>query len=203
MFVSSKPGYYGEDRKADIKNHNLPILQHMYMGSRETPLECLITGTPAFIQVPDFASGKSKVRFRLDFNHIRQRTTDHVHPGTSVDKQTTPSAIFRETRFDDRASKSHLALFEFMCIIPVCTEYHSYISQDSSKNDLTLANYHPKSWPWALRTKKNYTEFTKAYGIDGIPYDQFIDHLSDIDQPPIYRRLEYTWDPRGYAFINE
>ena len=198
MFVSSKPGYYGEDRKAQIKNHNLPILQHLYMGSRDTPLECLITKTPAFIQVPDFATGKSKTRFRLDFNHIRQKTTDHVHSGNSVDKQNTPSAIFRETRFDDRASKSHRALFEFMCIIPVCTEYHSYISQDSSKHNLTLTSYNQNSWPWALRKEKNYQEFTKTYGISGIPYDQFIDHLSNIDHPPIFKRLE--WNNNGYCF---
>lgn len=200
MFVSSKPGYYKEDRKADIKNHNLPILQHLYMGNRETPLECLVSKTPGFINVPDFATKKSKVRFRLDFNHIRQRTTDHVHPGNSIDKNTrVPSGIFRETRFDDNVSKSKIALFEFMCIIPVCTEYHSYISQDSSKNDITLKSYSVDQWPWAIRSNSNYREFCKTYKIVGIPYEQFIDHLSNIDYPSIHQRLNYDLATRSYV----
>lgn len=192
MFISTKPNSYSENRKANIKNYNLPFLQHMYMGDPNKSLECMITKTPAFIMVPDLVTGLNKIRFRLDFNHIRQLESDSRHAGISLDKSgKAPSSIFRECRFDDRISYKKY-FFEFMTIIPVCTEYHSYISQDSAKGDITLQNYDRKYWPWVLASKSNYDDYCKVYQIEGIPYEEMIDHLSDIRHPPILERLQYN-----------
>ena len=201
MFISTKPGAYQEDRKAQIKNHNLPILQHMYMGDNTAPLKCLITQTPGFIKVNDFVTGNSKLRFRLDFNHIRQRASIKSHAGHSVDKgPRVPSGIFRETKFNDGFNEKRY-LFEFMTIIPVCTEYHSYISQDSAKGDITLQNFKKEYWPWVLQTKKNYNIFCNTYDIGGIEYEQFVDHLSHIEYPSIGSRLDYKFDTRAFTLV--
>lgn len=188
MFISTKPSSYGENRKAEIKNYNLPFLQHMYMGNPDMPLQCLITKTSAFVKVPDIITGQDKIRFRLDFNHIRQEASDNRHAGKSLDKSGTPSAIFRENRFDQTVYNKRY-LFEFMTILPVCEEYHSYISQDSAKGNITLLNYKKEYWPWILSEEKNYNEFCKIYNIEGIPYELIIDHLSNINHPSIFKRL--------------
>jgi hypothetical protein len=189
MFKSTKPDSYSENRKADIKNYNLPFLQHMYMGDSSKPLECLITKTPGFMMVPDIVTGLNKLRFRLDFNHIRQRESDHRHAGISLDKSSkAPSSIFREYRFDSNVMNKRY-LFEFMTIMPICTEYHAYISQDSAKGDITLKNYNKKDWPWVLANEQNYNTYCETYNIVGIPYEQMIDHLSDIRHPSILARL--------------
>lgn len=200
MFLSSKPGAYQEDRKAQIKNHNLPILQHMYMGDPTTPLQCMISQTPAFIQLNDFVTGKTKWRFRLDFNHIRQLATANRHAGHSLDKGTrVPSGIFRETKFDSPSAADRKYLFEFMTIMPVCTEYHSYISQDSAKGDIVLTNFKRKHWPWILKSQKNYDAFCKQYDLPGVSYDQMIDHLSNIDYPGIHQRLSFDLSKRKFV----
>jgi hypothetical protein len=187
MFASTKPGAAGEDRKARIKNHNLPILQHLYMGSRDQPLTCSVTGTPAFVSWPCVVRKQPMQRFRLDFNHIRQQQTGLRYAGTSLDKgRYGPSDIFRTLALDREVYKRDL--IEFMTIMPVSTEYHSYISQSSAYGDVTLKNFKRKIWPWALRTKSNFGKFTEAYGLDFLDYEQFIDHLSDITHPPIRSR---------------
>jgi hypothetical protein len=189
MFESTQPNSYGENRKANIKNHNLPILQFMYMGDANKQLECLVTKTPGFLNVPDLVTGNDKLRFRLDFNHIRQQETGSSSAGYSVDKgYRAPSGIFRETRFDD-TYLNYAYLYEFMCIMPICTEYHSYISQDSQKGDITLVNYKKEHWSWVLQNKKNYDHFCKNFKLNGISYQEIIDHLSDINHAPLHDRL--------------
>jgi len=198
QFVSTKPGAYQEDRKAEIKNYNLPILQYMYMGNCDTPLECLITKTPGFIAVNDFVTGRQKTRFRLDFNHIRQRASENRHAGHSVDKGSrVPSGIFRETRFDNDLRY----LFEFMTIMPISTEYHSYISQDSAKGNITLTNFKKEYWPWVLQSKKNYNDFCGDYNLNGVKYEEFIDHLSHIHYPSINDRLRYDYHTRTFTLV--
>lgn len=194
MFESTKPGAYQEDRKAEIKNHNLPIIQYMYMGSRDTPLTCLVSKTPAFTVTKDFGNpGKTKTRFRIDFNHIRQRCTFTRHAGVSLDKGSRiPSGIFRETRFDSDYVSHATYLIEFMTIMPVCTEVHSYISQDSAKNHVTLQSFERHEWPWVLQSAKNFNQFCKDLDIKGLNYDRFIDHLSNIEHDPLHERLR--WD---------
>jgi hypothetical protein len=194
MFESTKPGAYAEDRKAKIKNHNLPILQYMYMGSRDTPLACLVSKTPAFVTTPDFGNpGQTKLRFRIDFNHIRQWSSDTRQSGTSLDKGTRiPSAIFRDARFDSDLVHHAEYLIEFMTIMPVCTEMHSYISQDSAKNNITLTSFDTSMWPWVLQSAENFRQFCGDLDIPGLDYHAFIDHLSDIDHPPLQDRLKWS-----------
>ena len=74
--------------------------------------------------------------------------------------------------------------------MPVCTEYHSYISQSSSYGDIVLNNFDRKTWPWHLRTKKNFDRFTKQYDLAHLDYKTLVDHLNDIDQPKISSRDE-------------
>ena len=196
MFKSSKPGAYSEDRKAAIKNHNLPILQYMYMGSKEIPLSCLINKTPAFIVTSDFCNpGVMKTRFRIDFNHIRQKCPFNGQAGVSLDKSTkAPSGIFRETRFDSSDLEHAKDVIEFMTIIPVCTEIHTYITQDSAKNNITLKNFDQDHWPWVLKSADNFNQFCKDLNIKGLDYSQFIDHLSSIEKSPLQERLEWVDD---------
>jgi hypothetical protein len=188
MFESTSPGAYGEDRKARIKNENLPLLQLMYMGSYETPLACLISGSPAFVSVPDFVTGHDKIRFSVDFNHIRQKASGLKHSGHSIDKdQSSPSALFREQIFH----QNKMALLEFMTIMPVSTQYHSYISQDSAKGDITLTNFKPEYWPWILKSKENFNDFCLEVKMTGLGYEWFIDHLSKVDYPSIHKRVSF------------
>ena len=203
LFKSTKPNSHSENRKASIKNHNLPILQYLYMGSRDAPLACLITKTPAFIETKDFGNiDSTKVRFRLDFNHIRQKPTDKCHSGVSLDKCTrAPSAIFRETRFDDDYVQNSEYLIEFMTIMPICSEMHSYISQDSAKNAITLKSFDHNEWPWVLQSEENFNQFCKDLNLPGLNYKQFIEHLSDIDQPPLQQRLKWDRSSRSFYMV--
>lgn len=197
-FESTKPGAHSEDRKARIKNHNLPILQHMYMGDPQEPLQCAVTGTPAFVTWPCVVRGQTMQRFRIDFNHIRQRAQTNKQSGISVDKgRYDPSHLFRTYELDSRWHKRQL--IEFMTIMPVCTEYHSYISQSSAYGDIVLNNFDRKQWPWLLRTKKNFNSFVKQYDLDHLDYNILIDHLNDIDQPPIASRDELH--PNQFAHL--
>lgn len=195
MFTSTKPGSYGEDRKAQKKNHNLPILQFMYMGDETLPLTCLVTGTPAFVEWPCLVQGKSLQRFRLDFNHIRQQQSGNRVAGTSLDKSRYgPSDIFRTVALDDPLKVRDLV--EFMTMIPVSTEYHSYISQSSSYGDITLKNYSKHYWPWHLKTRRNFKKFAKTFGLEWIDYANFIDHLSSTEHPAIRSRCDTNWNSK-------
>ena len=201
MFVSTKPDSYNENRKAEIKNHNLPILQYMYMGSRDTPLACLISKTPAFINTQDFGNlGQTKRRFRIDFNHIIQRCTNLRQAGVSLDKGSyLPSSIFRNKRLDSGYVVDKKYLVEFMTIMPVCTEMHSYISQDSAKHYMTLNSFDKDMWPWVLQSSKNFTQFCNDFKLGNLNYTQFIDHLSDVHHAPLQERLR--WDRNSGFYL--
>jgi hypothetical protein len=71
-----------------------------------------------------------------------------------------------------------------MTTMTVCTEVHSYISQDSAKGHITLTSMKKSWWPWGLKNKKNFDKFCEKFNID-IDYDAFIDRLSDIGWPDI------------------
>lgn len=203
MFISTKSESYGENRKANIKNHNLPILNYMYTGDASTHMSCSIFNTPAFLEFNDIITGATKRRFRIDFNHIRQFSSNKRQAGVSLDKDKTygPSDLFRGKRLDDRANAKYL--FEFMTIMPVSTEAHSYISQDSAMGHITLKNFNKSTWPWVLKSKKNYDQFCKKYDITGIEYNEFIDHLSNIQYDSIHDRLQCnTTIIKENAFIN-
>jgi hypothetical protein len=201
MFISTKNSY-GENRKAMIKNANLPVLQEMYLGNETTPLVCLITKEPAFITTfPDVVTGQTKCRFRIDFNHIRQKSVESRQAGSSLDKSTHgPSHIFRSIKFTNNTHTAKLALLEFMTIMPICTEYHSYITQDSAKGDITLQNFNRDYWPWVLQNEANYKKFTNKYQFTGISYYDFINHLFDINQPSIVDRVKYNWSTGLWNF---
>jgi hypothetical protein len=171
--------------KARYKNINLPLLQYMYHGDELEPLHCLVSNAPGFIDFPCLVNNISKQRFNIDFNHIRQRQNGNRQAGISVDKcKSPPSAIFRSQNLYD---KTH-DLLEFMCIMPISQEYHSYISQDSSLGHITLENYSTQHWPWFLKSSSNYYNLTNQFKID-VTYEWFIEHLSDINHLPIRKRL--------------
>lgn len=192
-----------EIRKARIKNANLPFLQYMYHGDPETPLHCLITGQHGWVHRNDYGTGKQKSRFRLDFNHIRQKCNDLRTAGESLDKYTSPSSIFRASYLDpsyesrayiiqERQKQRERDVFEFMCIMPICSEEHSFISQDSAKSDLVLTNFAKETWAWCLQSAENFEKTKKFLGIihyKFIDYDFIIDHLSNIEHNDIRFRL--------------
>ena len=178
-----------ERRKAVIKNYNLPLLQYMYHGNSETELHCLISGTLGFINVWSPVSKRKEQRFRIDFDHIRQKQIQGF-TGTSIDKSgMSPSAIFRGFELDKRRTIKGIPiqpyLIEMMTCMPVCTEYHSYKTQDSKYGDIVLTDIPKKHWPWVLKNKTNYNKFCKKYGPIHLTYEEFIGILSDINKPPV------------------
>jgi hypothetical protein len=187
----------GEWRKARIKNANLPVLQYMYNGDETDSLRCMISKTRGWVVIPDYGTEELKIRFRLDFNHVRQKCSTARQAGTSVDKsERGPSDIFRgwylspknaqEGTFKDFERKANL--IEFLTIMPVCTEHHSYISQDSAKSDLTLKNFSKDTWIWALQSPDNFNKAKEKLRFN-LDYDWFIDHMSNINYPNIRDRL--------------
>jgi hypothetical protein len=190
MFVSTKDTY-SENRKAIIKNHNLPILQHMYMGNKSVELKCVINGSSAFHYQDCYVRKTPVTFFRIDFNHIRQRQSEGRQAGQSVDKgQAGPSEIFRG-RWLDRPDYRR-DLIEFMTIMPVCTEEHARISQSSAYGDITLLNFDKKYWPWHLQSEDNFNNFVKTWklnAVENFTYERFIDHLSNIEHPNIRKRI--------------
>jgi hypothetical protein len=184
-FTPTRFDRYSEIRKADIKNYNLPILQYWFNGSTEEPIKCLITGMPAFVEFPDIGTGQYKMRFVIDFNHIRQMKSPSARAGISVDKTYTPSAIIRESRLDEYKKREHL--LDLMTTIPVHSLYHSFITQDSAKSDIILLNFKKDWWPWGLQSKTNFNEFCKHLYVD-LDYKKFVTMLSDINAPPMIRQ---------------
>ena len=196
----------GEVSKARIKNANLPFLQMMYHGNPGKSLHCLITKNPGFNNIPNFGTGEQKKRFSLDFNHVRQRRHDSARAGDSVDKGHLgdPSGWWRSRYLDpdyrgpnyasaSRQKEREQDVIEFMTIMPVTSEVHSYITQDSAKHDLTLQNFGRDTWAFCLQSKKYFEATKKLFNIeyyDWITYDWFIDHMSNIDYPGIRDRLK-------------
>jgi hypothetical protein len=196
----------GEIRKAKVKNANLPFLQMMYNGDAAEPLRCLISGRLGWESVPDFGTGKEKKRFIIDFNHVRQRQNGNCQAGVSVDKGHLgdPSGWWRSRYLDPnhrgptysyctRQKERELDVLEFMTIMPVTSEIHSFISQDSAKSNLTLQNYSKSTWAWCLKNKTNFNKTKKIFDIvwfDFIPYEWFIDHMSNIEYSSIRTRVK-------------
>lgn len=194
QFVSTRPGSAGEDRKAHYKNHNLPILQHIYMGNRAQDLECVINKTPGFRPFPCIVQKKHLLRFRIEFNHIRQRAAEGRQAGASIDKnpQYGPSDLWRSRALDDR--KYQKDLVEFMTMMPVDADAHKWITQSSAYGDITLTDFHTEHWPWHLKSRANFEEICGAYNLDFLDYDQFIEHLSSVNYPPVSERLTLEID---------
>jgi hypothetical protein len=194
MFISTKPGSR-EDRKAYFKNHNLPILQEIYKGSREAPLTCCIFGTPPFMNFPCIVQKKNMDRFRIQFNHVRQKASSTRQSGISVDKHSIyePSGLFRNRCLDD--PKYKIDLIEFMTMMPVDVEAHSYISQSSAYGDITLKDFPKEYWPWHLQSPENFKYICDKYQLNFLDYNWFIDHLGNIDHPSIRDRVKIFLPP--------
>ena len=194
---------YAEIRKAKLKNSNLPYLQYMYHGDALTPLQCLITGVPGWVHGRDYGTGEAKTRFRLDFNHIRQLSNAYRYAGDSVDKSNrNPSSLFRDRYLNPdyfegpyayfwRQAEREMDIFEFMCIMPISGEEHSFISQDSAKSDITLRSFDKNTWGWFLRSDENFEATKKFLGIQiyDVTRDFMIDHLSNIHYKDIRTRV--------------
>ena len=201
MFVSTKPNSYGENRKANIKNYNLPILQEIYHGDANTRLHCVVSKKPAFHLFECLVTGNQKIRFDCDFNHIRQEANVSRRAGTSKDKSSNaPSEIFRKSKLDD---SNIYNLVEFLTIMPVCQEIHGYITQDSAIGDITLKNFKKETWPWHLQSKSNWLKVAKKYDFDFIPYEEFLEHLMDIKNPPIQNRIRWDHDNYRYEWLSK
>ena len=187
MFISTKDTA-SERNKAKFKNLNLPILQEMYMGSTDTSLKCMLSNTPAFISFKCLVKGIVQDRFRIDFNHIKQKQSGNCASGKSIDKgKYDPSGLFRNRHLS--SVKARLDLIEFLTMMPVCTEQHSYISQSSQSGDITLLSYEHENWPWHLRSKENFDMFCNNYNIGFLDYTWFLEHMCDINVPSIRERI--------------
>jgi hypothetical protein len=189
MFISTKPDSSAENRKAHYKNYNLPILQHIYMGDPKSHLACVVNRTPAFAEFPCIVQKRPLTRFRIEFNHIRQRAAEGRQAGHSIDKnpQYGPSDLFRSRGLDD--PKYRLDLIEFMTMMPVDADAHKWITQSSAYGDITLVDFAPEFWPWHLQSPENFRDVCERYKLEFLDYDQFIDHLSSPHHPPVHERV--------------
>lgn len=178
---------YKEMSKAYYKNVNLPLLQYLYHGDETKTISCTISGDPGFVETIDYANGGKKTRFNIDFNHVRQRMTGGKQGGTSVDKSETPSSVIRRLDLRNHVTKG----LEFLTIMPVNSLVHSYITQDSAKSNITLANFPKETWIWALQNAENYARALKALKIETTKfnYEWFLDHMHKIDHKPIFVRV--------------
>ena len=183
-----------EIRKAQIKNRNLPILQYLYQGDPLKPMQCALLETPAFTHYPCIVRKVPIYRFRIEFNHIRQRARLGKQTGDSVDKDFRygPSELFRSRPLE--LNQNIEDLLEFMCMMPVSSEAHRYINQSSTYGDITLMHYDHHQWPWVLRSQDNFQEFVDWIGAAhriGVTRDWLVDHLSSVDYPRIWDRVEF------------
>jgi len=185
----------GERRKAHFKNLNLAVLQHWYHGDPNSDLRCLLTNEPGWSQHQDWGTGESVLRFRLDFNHIRQQNrfllklTKTKSPGVSVDKTRDPSAIFRSQDLSLWANR--MSLIEFMCCQCISSEQHKYVTQDSAKSHMSLQRFPRETWAWGLQSRENFDQFQLTYwSKTPIDYDEFVNMLSDPLAKPYYTQLQ-------------
>lgn len=188
-FTSTNSNLPSENRKAIIKNHNLPILNWIYHGNENTEIHCCLTKTPGFTDVYCPVRKRTVQVFRIDFDHIRQKYDSYRKAtGKSIDKTYTPSGIFRDYKLDSPAYKDKLV--EMMTCWPLCTEYHSYKSSSSQHGNIILNDYPKKLWPWHLKNKTNFNKVCKRFELD-LDYDWFIEQLNNVDAeciPDSYRR---------------
>jgi hypothetical protein len=183
-FTSTKPGDSGEDKKAEIKNFNLPWIQFMYNGEPWLPLYCKRTNQPGWEYVPNVATKELVQRFCIDFNHIRQVNrkllglTKITTPGTSADKRGSPSALFRGMKISNDRQESCLAVAEFMSCMPIRIETHTYITQDSYKSHILFKHFNWEQIPWVLQSKDNFDYFMQFFPAMKIDYDEFVAALN-------------------------
>ncbi len=184
-----------ERRKAHYKNLNVAILQHWYQGDPQLELRCSLTAAPAWLPDLDRVTGEPVLRFRVDFNHIRQQNrfllglTRVKSPGVSVDKTRDPSAIFRSQ--DLSLAGNRMFMLEFMTCNVVSVEQHKFITQDSSKNHISLSNFPEASHPWGLQCRDNFELFQQRYwGQVLIDWEEFTDLLKDPLAPPFWHRFQ-------------
>lgn len=181
IFTSTK-NTYNENKKAEVKNYNLPTLRFMYMGSMNKELKCSISGEDGFVDVWSFVRKKHIQHFNLEYNHIRQKARDTRGAGTSVDKIGSPSHIVRTYKLDEPKNRRYL--IEMMCCMPLTTAQHTFVSRDSAYQDIVLSTFPKKYWPWHLRNKNNFNKFCNRYELD-LDYYKFIGMLDDIHAPSI------------------
>ncbi len=176
-----------EIKRAHIKNHNLSILNYIYFGDEDFELICSLSKTEAFVEVWSPTRQSLVLRFRLDFDHIRQQDK------SSIDSllKSGPSEIFRGFKLDDPSYKHKL--LEMLCCWPISTEYHSYKSDDAKHGNIVLTDYEEKLWPWHLKSKNNFDEVCKRFKLD-LDYEKFINALSDVSFPCI---------PENYAALSK
>jgi len=185
MFTATKMTS-GEERKAWYKNHNLPTLTRLWTGPRSQELRCAITGKPAFTEARCRVTGRDKLHFDIDFNHIRQEHNAYKRTGVSKDKTTAPSDLFRSHSLENNP----LMLIEFVTMMPVNPTTHKHISTDARWGDITLKNYGRSEWPWCLRRLRNWSSTQRRFPcLREISYEWIRDHLEQIDHPPIKARL--------------
>jgi hypothetical protein len=196
MFINQETAVFeatkdtpGEQRKAWYKNHNLPTLIQLWSGPRAQELQCAITGEPAFSPARCRVTGREKLHFDIDFNHIRQEHDPRRRTGVSKDKTSTPSDLFRTYSLENNP----LMLIEFVTMMPVSPTMHKHISTDSRWGDITLKNYSRSEWPWCLRTQRNWRSTQQRFPcLCNISYAWIRDHLEQIDHPQITARLRVS-----------
>lgn len=192
-FVPTKDNA-AERYKASIKNHNYPILAHMYHGSKKADLSCLMSGAPSFLPYKCLTRQKDQLQFNIEFNHIRQEMFEgkKTCPGNSKDKLShSPSHLIRTKRLDQNTQ----VLVEFMTMIPVSLVEHKRITVASYYGNITLKDYTRAQWPWILRRRRNFDNFCQKYELK-IQYDEFIEFLSDIEYAPVI--YQHSFGKWGY-----
>ncbi len=82
-------------------------------------------------------------------------------------------------------------MLEFMTCNVVSVEQHKFITQDSSKNHISLSNFPEASHPWGLQCRDNFELFQQRYwGQVLIDWEEFTDLLKDPLAPPFWHRFQ-------------
>jgi hypothetical protein len=185
-----------ESARALRKNYNWPILSRIFFGDRRAEMRCIISGAPAWRTVrirTGERRGETRRFLSLEFNHIRQYWDGPgAGAGRSIDSTGSPSGFYRDRELDRGDERAKRILLEFMAVIPVDKVQHAAITADSQLGHITLRDYTRDEWPWAIRNSRNFNEICREFGIRGVGYRNFRDHLSDITAPPLNSRLTYT-----------
>jgi len=185
-FIATKQSK-GEIAKAHYKNINQKLLAEMWFGDSTADLKCLMTDEPGQKEYMCLLEGAMKLRFQLDFDHIRkQKPVGRSGCGISIDKigsNTSPSELFRKYMYT-------ADIVEFACMIPLSISYHKHVTQSSYYGDIVLAHFPKDKWPWHLQSAENFNLFWLKYDIANFSYYALMDHLNDINALPIRQRLK-------------
>jgi hypothetical protein len=172
-------------RRKEVKDLNAGIVKMMMYGNPEVPYTCLVEGTSKILEVinENHITGELEERIWFQIDHTRE-----LPGGGSMDKFGTPiSDKLRSCILSAGTESAILAILEIMCCRILSMEAHHDKTSDvqRSKVSFTIADVTPDTYPWFLKSSKNFYRFCKYVNLENLNYKIFMKHLHDASAPPI------------------